>query len=243
MPRPRLTDDVAVAGQRVLDEHHVVARVVEPAPRLVGDADVGQHTSALELHVTDVDELPPTHGIAVAPGPIRSAPCRHRRLVAPVRRPRPGRSVTGRRRGDALGRRSASSGVPRGTTRARLPVGDGHRGTPRSSRLHAPGTSAARSSPGAPHRVGGLPTSEPGLVAGTRDLVKPYARRHPEEIDRSTTWTPPRAGRPDGSRAAGRPDAVVERPAHQSAQPVVGLEVERMIDGYPGPRPVATSSR
>src|SRR6476469_10595789 len=116
-------------------------------------------------------------------------------------------------------------------------------GTPRSSRLHAPGTSAARSAPGAPHRAGGLPTSEPGLVAGTRELVKTDARRHPEEIDRSTTWTPPRAGRAGGSRAGGRPDAVVERPAHQSAQPVVGLEVERMLDGYPGTSPVATPPR
>ena len=38
------------------------------------------------------------------------------------------------------------------------------------SRLRTLGPSVARSSPGAPHRDGGLPTSEPGLRAGTHDL-------------------------------------------------------------------------
>ncbi len=36
--------------------------------------------------------------------------------------------------------------------------------------LAASGRYAAGSSPGAPHREGGLPTSEPGLVTGTHDL-------------------------------------------------------------------------
>src|SRR4051812_25062453 len=43
-------------------------------------------------------------------------------------------------------------------------------GIRRGSRACRGRSAVARSSPGAPHRGGGLPTSEPGLGAGTRDL-------------------------------------------------------------------------
>ncbi len=43
--------------------------------------------------------------------------------------------------------------------------------------LAGDGRPAARSSPGAPHREGGLPASEPGLVADTHDLRRGYERR------------------------------------------------------------------
>jgi hypothetical protein len=38
----------------------------------------------------------------------------------------------------------------------------------------------AGSSPGAPHRGGGLPPSKPGLIAGTHDLASTIRKVHPD---------------------------------------------------------------
>src|SRR3954471_21975119 len=48
---------------------------------------------------------------------------------------------------------------------------------PRKSALAERGIRTAWSSPGAPHRGGGLPASEPGLVADTQDLPSTVTNR------------------------------------------------------------------
>ena len=235
---------MAVAGQGVLDEDDVVARVVEPAPRLVGDADVGQHAPALELHVTDVGRTAADRRGRRRARRRRAAPCGTvgSSLWSAVTARR---CVVRTRRCGAAGRPVPAVACRARTTRALLPVGDGHRGTPRSSRLHAPGTGAARSSPGAPHREGGLPTSEPGLVAGTHDLrqtireAPPGARSAGPRHGRH----PPAPGPPVVRRSADGRMPWSSDVAHQPAQPVVRLELERVVDGDAGPRPVAAPPR
>ncbi len=75
----------------------------------------------------------------------------------------------GRRRAAPGGRRPrrAAAGEPRrGWTGMHTSGGKGPSGSALAQQV-----AAARSSPGAPHRDGGLPASKPGLRAGTRDLT------------------------------------------------------------------------
>jgi hypothetical protein len=61
------TLDVAVAGQRMLDEYGVVAPLVEASPRLVRHLHLGQHTAAFQRDVPDRHETAVTDRVALAP--------------------------------------------------------------------------------------------------------------------------------------------------------------------------------
>ena len=63
--RAHRADDVRVSGERVLDQHRVVAR--EGAPRLVGHPHRGKLVARLQHHAVEVDELPGTDRISLPP--------------------------------------------------------------------------------------------------------------------------------------------------------------------------------
>src|SRR5688572_28219759 len=70
---PGRAGGVGVAGQGVADEDRVGARGVELAPRLVGEGEAPEHSTALERErpVGQDDELPSSCGIALSPGARR----------------------------------------------------------------------------------------------------------------------------------------------------------------------------
>ena len=91
--------DVGIAGQRMADEDGVVARIVELAPRFVGDGDLGEHTATFECEgARKREKLAGTrivaglegtgHGETVRPAPAGTDRCRilllHLRLPSGV---------------------------------------------------------------------------------------------------------------------------------------------------------------
>jgi hypothetical protein len=65
--RAGLADDVAVPGQRVLDEHGIVAGRIQGPPGLVGDGHVREVASTLEVDGADVEELTLTGWLILRP--------------------------------------------------------------------------------------------------------------------------------------------------------------------------------
>ena len=137
MPGAGSPDDVTVAGQRVHDEHRVVAGIVQRAPRLVGEPSVGERRPRLERDRAHPHELPVAGVVALAPGARRRRRAQHRAPVglgderrghrvfarlpvhaAPIvshERPGPRRVTTARARLSSTRRRSASERRMRAT--------------------------------------------------------------------------------------------------------------------------------
>ena len=65
VPETGVPGDVAVAGERV--QHEDGVGPVEPSPRLVGDAHVGQGLAALERHRAEVDEATAADRVPLPP--------------------------------------------------------------------------------------------------------------------------------------------------------------------------------
>ena len=97
----------------------------------------------------------------------------------------------------------------------------------------------AGSSPGAPHRGGGLPPSKPGPVAGTHDLTELYGI-----CAQIGSFCPSREQWPAASRFSGGgflgPNGQVHHPLEQLSQAIVRVDPECTIESDPGQRTVAT---
>ena len=102
MPRPGRADDVAVAGQRVLDEDGVAAVLVERSPGLVGHPDPGDQATALGTErAGQVEEPAVARRVALDPPAHRRPPAIRRswrRGSRPRGRPGCPRCPPGRRR-------------------------------------------------------------------------------------------------------------------------------------------------